>query len=62
MDIGTNKKRKGRPATGKNPGLACRIPRGLFDRVVEYQNNNFIRRRADAVAELLEKGLERGQV
>lgn len=54
-----NTKRPGRPRTGKNPGLNCRIPRDLFARVVDYQNHNFIRRRNDAVAELLEKGLER---
>lgn len=53
-------KRRGRPPTGQRVKLGERIPADLARRVREFADQQFMDR-AEAVALLLERGLQRGE-
>jgi hypothetical protein len=51
------KKRRGRPATGKDPHIAARMPRGLIAEVEAWAVTNDTSR-SDAFRRLVELGLK----
>jgi hypothetical protein len=50
------KKRPGRPATGRDPTFALRLPRALIERVDDWAKKNGVSRSA-AIRAFIEKGL-----
>jgi hypothetical protein len=52
------KKRRGRPATGKDPLVSARMPAELIARVEEWAEANDTSR-SDAVRKLVERGLKK---
>jgi hypothetical protein len=51
------KKRRGRPATGKDPLVSARLPQTLIDQVEHWAGSNEASR-SEAIRQLLEIGLK----
>ena len=51
------KKRRGRPATGKDPLVSARLPQPLIDQVEQWSASNSVTR-SEAVRRLVELGLK----
>jgi hypothetical protein len=51
------KKRRGRPATGKDPLVSARLPQPLIDQVEEWSGSNSVTR-SEAIRRLVELGLK----
>lgn len=51
------KKKRGRPATGKDPLLGVRVPPDLIDRIDEWAASNGAASRSEAVRKLVEQAL-----
>jgi hypothetical protein len=52
------KKKRGRPATGKDPLLGARVPQELIDRIDKWARLNDIGR-SEAIRRLIEQSLPR---
>jgi len=52
-------KKRGRPATGKDPLVALRLPAEMIAEVDDWAARNAVASRSGAIRALIEKGLKR---
>lgn len=53
------KKRAGRPATGKDPLVALRLPPAMIKAVDEWARQNNVGSRSEAMRDLINRGLKK---
>jgi Arc/MetJ-type ribon-helix-helix transcriptional regulator len=56
IKVHLKKKRRGRPATGKDPLISARVPQGLIDEIEEWSKQHGATR-SEAIRRLIEAGL-----
>ncbi|MBI2719564.1 MAG: ribbon-helix-helix protein, CopG family [Rhizobiales bacterium] len=52
------KKRRGRPATGRDPAVSTRLPESMMEAVDRWASSNNAATRAEAIRRLVELGLK----
>jgi hypothetical protein len=55
------KRRRGRPATGRDPAVTARLPQETIDSIDEWARRNDEPTRAQAIRRLVEIGLKKGK-
>jgi len=60
--IAVKQKKRGRPATGRDPFIGIRLPASLLEQVETWAKNNETASRSDAIRRLLETALASAQL